>query len=137
MESNKIEIQSGGVSFMIEARRSGGGDFGVTVRVFGNGKEKKVECLRFDCFKNKPHYHYDPEGKGETHDFDTTKLPTPLIIWVLDQLQTRLPALIEHAGYSDIALTVDQSIIATDLAKFKPEIVQLHDRALEELRPVQ
>jgi hypothetical protein len=136
MDCNKIEFESGSVQFMVEARRSGGGDFGVTFRVFGNGSEEKVELLRFDCFKNNPHYHYDPTGKGETHNLDRTKYPNPLV-WVMDQLQTKLPALIEHAGYSDIAHSVDPSVVATELSKRLPDIVQLHDRALQELAPAE
>ena len=134
MAPNKIELESGGVHVMVEARRSGGGDYGVTFRVFGNGSEKKVELLRFDCFKNNPHYHYDPAGRGETHNLDRTKTPNPLV-WVMEQLQTQLPSLIEHAGYMDIARTVDQSVVATELAKLERDIVQLHDRALKDLQP--
>ncbi len=136
MDCNKIEFGSGSVQLMVEARRSGGGDFGVSLRVSGNGSEKKVELLRFDCFKNSPHYHYDPTGKGETHNFDRTKSPNPLV-WVMDQLQTKLPALIEHTGYSDIAHSVDPSVVGTELSKRLPDIVQLYDRALQELPPAE
>jgi len=132
MQPDKIEFMEGGIRVIVEARRSGGGDWGVTFRVFGDAGEKKVELLRFDCFKKNPHYHYDPAGKSETHNFDCNEIPNPLT-WVMRQLGTRLPALIEHAGYDDIAGVVDQAAIAEDLARLEPDIVQLHDRALREL----
>ena len=132
MAINKIEFESGGVQVMVEARRAGGGDWGATFRVFGKDGDKKMELLRFDCFKNKPHFHYAPGGKSETHNLDKTKTPSPLV-WVMDQLQTQLPAMIQHAGFADIARAVDQAAVAKDLAKLEPDIVRLHDRALKEL----
>ena len=72
---------------MVEARRPGGGDWGATFRVFGKDGDKKVELLRFDCFKNIPHYHYSPGGKNETHNLDKTKTTSPLV-WVMDHLRT-------------------------------------------------
>ena len=117
---------------IVEARRGGQGDWGATFRIFGNSGDKKVETLRFDCFMNRPHFHYAPGANSENHDIDKTKIPNPLG-WVMNQLQTELPAMIQHAGFTEIARAVDQSAVAKDLARLEPDIVQLHERALKEL----
>jgi len=132
MANDKIEFESGGVQVIVEARRGGQGDWGATFRIFGKDGDKKVETLRFDCFKKRPHFHYAPGPNSENHDIDKTKTPNPLG-WVMNQLQTELPAMIQHAGFTDIARAVDQSAVAKDLAKLEPDIVQLHERALKEL----
>ena len=132
MANNKIEFESGGVQVMVEARRSGGGDWGVTFRVFGKDSDKKVELLRFDCFKKNPHYHFAPGGKNEQHKLEREKTPDSLR-WVMTQLKTQLPGLIERAGYADLSRSADQAAVAKDLARLEPDIVRLHDRALKEL----
>jgi len=132
MANDKIEFESGGVQVIVEARHGGQGDWGATFRIFGNEGDKKVETLRFDCFMNRPHYHYAPGPNSENHNIDKTKIPNPLG-WVMNQLQTELPAMIRHAGFAEIARAVDQSAVAKDLARLEPDIVQLHERALKEL----
>lgn len=132
MANDKIEFESGGVQVIVEARRGGQGDWGATFRIFGNSGDKKVETLRFDCFKKRPHFHYAPGANSENHDIDKTISPNPLG-WVMNQLQTELPAMIQHAGFTEIARAVDQAAVAKELARLEPDIVQLHERALKEL----
>jgi len=132
MANDKIEFESGGVQVIVEARRGGQGDWGATFRIFGNSGDKKVETLRFDCFMNKPHFHYAPGGKSETHNIDKTKIPNARE-WVMNQLRTELPTMIQHAGFAEIARSVDQAAVAKELARLEPDIVQLHERALKEL----
>jgi hypothetical protein len=55
---------------------------------------------------------------------DRKKIPDPLA-WVLNQLKTELPEMIERAGYSDIARAVDQKSVATALVKMEREIEKL------------
>ena len=88
--------------------------------------------LRFDCFKKQPHYHYDPAGRGETHNFHRDQIPDPLT-WVMGQLSTQLPAMVEHAGYGPIAAAVDQPAVAADLARLRPDILRLYERAIKDL----
>jgi len=132
MANDKIEFESGGVQVIVEARRGGQGDWGATFRIFGNSGDKKVETLRFDCFKKRPHFHYAPGANSENHDIDKTISPNPLG-WVMNQLQTELSAMIQHAGFTEIARAVDQAAVAKELARLEPDIVQLHERALKEL----
>ena len=132
MANEKIEFESGGVHVIVEARRGGQGDWGATFCIFGQIGDKKVETLRFDCFNNKPHFHYAPGPNSENHDIDKTKTPNARE-WVMNQLQTDLPAMIQHAGFIEIARAVDQAAVAKELARLAPDIVQLHERALKEL----
>ena len=132
MANDKIEFESGGVQVIVEARRGGQGDWGATFRIFGNSGDKKVETLRFDCFKKRPHFHYAPGANSENYDIDKTISPNPLG-WVMNQLQTELSAMIQHAGFTEIARAVDQAAVAKELARLEPDIVQLHERALKEL----
>ncbi len=132
MANDKIEFESGGIQVIVEARRSGGGDWGATLRIFGNESGKRVEALRFDCFMNKPHFHYAPGPNSENHDIDKNQTPNALT-WVLGKLKTELPAMIQHAGYHEIARTVDQAAVVKDLVRLEPNIVHLHQRALKDL----
>ncbi len=128
---DKLTLESSGLQVLIEARHSGGGDEGVTFRVYGIKEgNNKVELLRFDCFKKNPHYHYDPTGKNELHSFDRKKTPNPLE-WVLAQLKCQLPAMIQHAGYAGIARATDQGLVANGLEKMEGDIHELQDLALK------
>lgn len=120
---DKLELESGGLQVRVEYRHSGN-DQGLTFHVYGSDKGKRIELLRFDCFKHHPHYHYAPSGKNEQHTIDKKKIPDPLA-WVLDQLKTQLPAMIERAGYSDIARAVDQKSVASALVKIEKGIENL------------
>ncbi|MFQ5903145.1 MAG: hypothetical protein ACE5JO_05585 [Candidatus Binatia bacterium] len=117
---DELILDNRGIQVHVEYRHVGG-DEGWTFHVYGIEKRNEVELLRFDCFKRNPHYHYDPSGKNEEHDMDKEKIPEPLG-WVMTQLKTQLPAMIEHAGYGDIARAVDQNAMAQTLAKLEKEI---------------
>ena len=43
--------------------------------------------------------------------------------WTLEQLKTRLPALVSEAGYDEIATTIDQNAIAHRLSELEHEIL--------------
>lgn len=120
---DELVEDSGSVELRVEYRHSRD-DEGLTFHIYGSDKGKRVELLRFDCFKHRPHYHYDPSGKNEQHPMDKKKVPDPLA-WVLDQLKTQLPAMIERAGYSDIARAVNQNHVATAIVKIEKGIENL------------
>ena len=72
------------------------------------------ELLRFDCFDQEPHYHYAPLEKNERRFLDKTTAGNPLG-WALKQLRTRLPEMLEHAGYGDVASRLDRELVAAKL----------------------
>src|SRR5204862_3400807 len=72
------------------------------------------ELLRFDCFDQLPHYHYAPVGRNERIFLDKTTAGNP-IGWTLRQLRTRLPAMLENAGYGEVASQLDADLVASKL----------------------
>ena len=95
----------GAVEFGIEYRDFAG-DEGLAIHIYGAVSNRRAELIRFDCFRNQPHYHYGPEGKNEALDFDYTANGDPLT-WALERLYSRLIPMLVRAGYSDIAREVD------------------------------
>ena len=55
-----------------------------------------------------PHYHYGPLEKNERLFLDKTTAGNP-IGWTLKQLRTRLPEMLERAGYGEVASALDRT----------------------------
>src|SRR5262249_26805529 len=70
--------------------------------------------LRFDCFENQPHFHYDPEGKNNQLRMDKSKVSDP-ITWSMDYLRGNFASLIRIAGYSALADQVDEAALTAAL----------------------
>jgi len=104
----------------------GGGnhaDQGVVVQVLGAVDGAERELLRFECFDNHPHYHYDPANKNVRIMLDATVTGNPLR-WAMTQLRHKLPAMLGHAGYEQIALQIDPS-------QLMPTLDQVEAKACE------
>jgi hypothetical protein len=123
MDIGKTKIACGPIYFALQYRLLDGGaphsqgaggrgggdaDQGVCIQVVGNVDGKETELLRFDCFDNHPHYHYAPEKKNVRIMLDQTVVGNPLR-WTMSQLRSKLPAMLAHAGYGDLALQIDPS----------------------------
>jgi hypothetical protein len=89
-------------------------DQGVCLQVVGNVDGEEKELLRFDCFDQNPHYHYDPDGKNIRYELDKTTAGNP-VGWTLKQLRTRLPEMLKKAGYEDIANKLDCQLVLSKL----------------------
>ncbi len=98
-------ISAGPVEFGIDYR-SFAGDEGLAIHVYGDVNNHRTELMRFDCFRDEPHYHYGPDGKNEAIDFDYTANGPP-ITWALERLYSRLIPMLVRAGYPDIASEVE------------------------------
>ena len=61
------QIEAGPIKFDL-SHRDLMYDQGVCIRVLGDVDGDEKQLLRFDCFDQLPHYHYDPEGSNEKHD---------------------------------------------------------------------
>src|SRR5436190_13993472 len=75
---------------------AGGGnhaDQGVCVHVVGTVDGAERELLRFECFDNHPHYHYDPTKTNVRIMLDATVTGNPLR-WAITQLRRKLPAML-------------------------------------------
>lgn len=100
-------IEAGGVTFAVE-HRNFGGDKGPAIRVLGDVNGVLVQLLRFDCFENDPHYHYDPDGKNVvlhmSPEFDTAS-------WSADHLERNLKVMVKLAGYPEMAERIDPTAV--------------------------
>jgi hypothetical protein len=77
-------------------------DYGPSLHVFGTSDG--LEYLRFDCFANKPHYHYGRYSEGEliTVRIDQYAEGDP-VDWTIGRLRTRLPEMLDYAGAKALA----------------------------------
>ena len=103
------DFKVGKLSFAVE-NRTFGKDGGPALRVFGDVDGEPVQVLRFDCFRQDPHYHYDPSGKNEMHHLDKND---DNVGWSMTQVRTKLDEMIRTAGYDDLADSVDMDAVRT------------------------
>ncbi len=110
MAGQEAVFRAGPIEFTVEYRHFGG-DEGPALRVYGEDQGKRVQLLRFDCFKRDPHYHFDPSGKDERLELSQEVIPD-LVSWTLQQVRQNLKQMIRLAGYPHIADQVDPQAIA-------------------------
>jgi hypothetical protein len=107
-QSRGFEV--GGVRINVDYRQFGG-DRGPSVRVYADIEGRPVQLLRFDCFDNDPHYHYDPEGRDDHRKLSPQEVPDP-IAWTLAELSGNLVSMIRTAGYDGVADRVDADAVS-------------------------
>ena len=100
------ELEIGGVVLAIDYRRTGD-DRGPSIKVFGDAGGGRVQLLRFDCFDDDPHYHYDPTGWNLKFSMDELTLGDPLE-FSLTQIGRHVSTMIEKAKFPEAAARVDQ-----------------------------
>ncbi|MFT5175487.1 MAG: hypothetical protein ACI8W7_003677 [Gammaproteobacteria bacterium] len=111
-------------------------DCGVSLHVFGprDGGES-LEYLRFDCFDEGPHYHY-VNWQDEANDIvhiDAVADGDPLA-WALDRIRTRLAPMLERAGASLAARSVDSAALEVVLPRVSEAAYRAryqHDAAVQ------
>jgi hypothetical protein len=113
MQIGSTKFDAGTVTFALQYRALMP-DQGVSIQVVGDAGGKETELLRFDCFDQRPHYHYDPDHKNERYDLDKTTAGNP-IGWTLKQLRTRLPAMLARAGFEEVAQRLDCDLVLKKL----------------------
>jgi hypothetical protein len=119
MPGGSASIEAGAVTFALQYRTQMA-DQGVCIHVMGNVDGTVKELLRFDCFDQEPHYHYAPLEKNERRFLDKTTAGNPLG-WALKQLRTRLPEMLEHAGYGAVASQLDRDLVASKMDEVEEE----------------
>lgn len=105
MDKGSVVFNGGAVDITLEYRELMP-DQGLCVQVFGQAEGQDTEILRFDCFDQMPHYHYGPANHNIRLNMDKTTVGNPFG-WTLDNLRTKLPAMIQRAGYADLAAAVE------------------------------
>ena len=135
MAIGDTRIEAGAVTFALQYRTLMP-DQGVCIQVAGDVAGEEKELLRFDCFDQNPHYHYAPREMNERHNLDKTTAGNP-VGWALKQLRTRLPQMLEHAGYADVANRLDAGLVSSKLDQveeaarsmaLKPRRTVIHQR---------
>jgi len=122
-KTDPIIIEAAGMRMTVDYRQGVGGDEGLTFDITVDGAEEAGKrILRFDCFKKTPHYHIGPSGKYPVHDMKDEGIEDP-VRWSMEQLKTRLPAMVREAGYDDIANRIDQKSIAENLCRVETDIL--------------
>jgi hypothetical protein len=113
MSSSASTIEAGAVTFALQYRTVGA-DQGVCIHVMGDASGETKELLRFDCFDHVPHYHYAPLEKNERLNLDKVAAGNP-VEWAVGRLRARLPEMLEHAGYGEVASRLDKSLLASKM----------------------
>jgi predicted DNA-binding ribbon-helix-helix protein len=108
-----LTIEIGGLCFNVRYSNVGT-DHGPSLRIYGEIEGQTSQLLRFDCFENEPHFHYDPQGKNNQLRLDKTKVADP-ITWAMDHLQGNITSLVRIAGYSTLADQLDESVLTAAL----------------------
>jgi hypothetical protein len=130
-EENKTRFQAGPVTFIARHELWDGNiqdhaDQGVSIVVAGEVDGKETALLRFNCFDIERSYIYGPEnpdiksdapkmlggqallptGMGKMYRMDPIADGNP-IGWTIKTLETKLPVMLERAGYPEIAADLD------------------------------
>ena len=104
------ELTLGGLTCTIEYRQTDE-DHGPAIRILGQVNGETVQLLRFDCFANDPHYHYDPMGENQMFHLDPLTMGCP-VDFSLAQIAQHAKAMIQKAGFPQAAEAVNQDEIA-------------------------
>jgi len=108
-QKGRARFEAGPVTFIVQHELWDGNvqdhsDQGVAVLVAKFDDETTL--LRFNCFDIEKSYIYGPEKENKLFRMDHTTDGNP-INWTMQQIQNNLSIMLEAAGYSDIAKTVD------------------------------
>ncbi len=107
MDKGTKVIAAGAVEVAMSYRGEIPGDGGLCIQIYADVAGQDTELLRFDCFREAPHYHYGPELGNERLMLDATAAGDPLD-WVLERFERgRLRPMIERAGYPKVAASLD------------------------------
>jgi hypothetical protein len=108
-----LTIGVGGLRFNVRYSKTNA-DRGPSLRIYGDVEGKPVQLLRFDCFEQGPHFHYDPDGKNNQLRMDKTKVSDP-IAWSMDYLRGNVASLIRIAGQGALADQLDEEVLTAAL----------------------
>ncbi len=108
-------------------------DYGPTLHV--HGSEDGIEHLRFDCFANKPHYHYVGEaGAVNTVCRIDQYAEGDPVEWTISRLRERLPEMLEHCGLPVLAddVRAQQGVIQASVDDVARLLREARQRSLAE-----
>lgn len=83
---------------------------GLSLHVFAAADGR--ELLRFDCFDERPHYHYLVPGlDGITVLYHDELANGPMLAWTIRALRERLGAMLAGVGSEDLANELDDATV--------------------------
>jgi hypothetical protein len=106
-------LEASGLCFAVEYRTTRT-DRGPSLQILGEVAGQPVQLLRFDCFEQEPHFHYDPTGKNNRIFLNKTRVTDP-IAWSMDYLRGNFTSLVRIAGYGQVAERLDEAALAAAL----------------------
>ncbi len=107
MQPSKMEAS--GLRFAVDYRTTKT-DRGPSLQILGDVDGQPVQLLRFDCFEQEPHFHYDPQGKNNRIFLNTPRVADS-IAWSMDYLRGHMSSLVRIAGYARLADRLDDSAL--------------------------
>jgi len=114
MAEQGLTIGVGELRFNVRYSNVRTGDRGPSLRIYGDVEGKPVQLLRFDCFEDQPHFHYDPEGKNNQLRMDKANVSDP-VAWSMDYLRGNVASLVRIAGYGALADQLDEGALTAAL----------------------
>ncbi len=108
-------IEAGNIAFLVDTR-STGNDGGPSIEVHSQTGDRDVQLLRFDCFRMRPQYHYDPDGTDQEFTMDPVVVEDSLG-WSLAQLHHKLPQMVTQAGYPEVSVAIEAPAVSAGLAR--------------------
>lgn len=103
------QLEVGGLRFVACRREVDVIDGGITLYVHSAAPGDDRELLRFDLFRQRPHYHAPATNEKETQ-IDASQAPS-VDEWGIDQLTRRAGELVLEAGFHDVAPRLDLAAI--------------------------
>lgn len=98
-------MAASGLCFAVDYRTTKT-DRGPSLQILGEVDGQTVQLLRFDCFEQEPHFHYDPQGKNNRIFLNTPRVDDP-IAWTIQYLRGNMSSLVRVAGYGRLADRLD------------------------------
>ncbi|MGH8060356.1 MAG: DUF7700 domain-containing protein [Candidatus Entotheonellia bacterium] len=108
-------LEASGLRFAVEYRNTRT-DRGPSLQVQGEVDGKCVQLLRFDCFDEAPHFHYDPDGKNNRIFLNKARAADP-IAWTMDYLTGNVATLVRIAGYGQLADHLDEAALTAAMPR--------------------
>jgi len=124
------KIAAGAVGFVVQHELWDGNvqdhsDQGVVIQVEGQVGGKDTTLLRFNCFDIEKSYIYAPEGESKPFRMDPVVDGNP-IGWSIQQIRTKLPQMLEAAGFPEIAGKIDAEAIGDALGEVESNAREIY-----------
>ena len=113
-----LEVACGALRFRLR-RREVGTDGGLSLELHGTGDEEEKEILRYDLFRQDPHFHIPAGTAKPTGHLEPG---SDVLSHALGRIRDEFPALLQEAGAS-------QYLSSIDGVELEPLIAQLQAAA--------